>query len=218
MLGSSKAPRVAVKLVAATAITAALTLVSQAVVASLTATAKNTTPQSISTATLKLIMEASERPGLSAGFSTPITATAPGDVMNRFIDLSNVGSLAGQSPTLQAQDIPSTTLTTDPINGLQVTVLECSRNFTPNSGDCSGTLTTALTPTPVNALTTAPRALTLSSLAPGSTVHLKLSLSLPAGSETTTNGVLPGGSVQGLTSTLTWTFSESARAATNSNA
>jgi hypothetical protein len=51
----------------------------------------------------------------------------------------------------------------------------------------------------------------------GATTYLKIAISLPASSEVTTNGVLPGGTIQGLTSTITWTFTQTQRAGTTTN-
>ena len=41
-----------------------------------------------------------------------------------------------------------------------------------------------------------------------------MTTTLPDQNETTTNGTLPGGTIQGLSTTLTFTFSETQRAAT----
>lgn len=189
-------------------------LVGSSVFASLSATANNTSAQSVTTATLKLTQAASGVAGLTAGLTTAVSGMAPGDTINRFIDLSNAGTMAGQAMTLKVADSAATVLTTDAVNGLQVTVKECTVAYTTVTGACSGTETTAVAATPANTLLSAQSA-TLSTLAAGSTVHLKFIINLPAGSEVTTNGTLPGGTVQGLTSLLTWTFSETQRTATN---
>ena len=201
-----------------TATLGGVALTSQSVLASLNATAFNTTAQSISTATLKLTQAASGQAGLTAGFTTAVTGVAPGDTINRFIDLTNGGTMNGQLMTIKLADATNTVLTTDPVNGLQVVVTECSVAFTATTGACSGTTTTDLASTSANAIAATAQALTVSSTAAGAVVHLKFAISLPAGSETTANGVLPLGTVQGLTSTLTWTFSETQRLATNTNA
>ena len=70
-------------------------LVSSSVFASLTATAFNTSPQSVSTGTLKLSQAPSGVAGLTGGFLTAIAAMAPGDTVNRFVDVTNAGTLAG---------------------------------------------------------------------------------------------------------------------------
>ena len=189
-------------------------LVGSSVFASLTATANNTSAQSVSTSTLRLTQAPSGVAGLTAGFVSAVTAMAPGDTVNRFVDVSNIGTMAGQSMTLKVADSAATVLTTDAVNGLQVTVKECTVAYTTVSGLCSGTETTVVSLIPANTLLTAQSA-TFASFAAGSTTRLKFIISLPAGSENTANGTLPTGTVQGLTSQLTWTFTEAQRTATN---
>ena len=189
-------------------------LVGSSVFASLTATANNTSAQSVSTSTLRLTQAPSGVAGLTAGFVSAVTAMAPGDTVNRFVDVSNIGTMVGQSMTLKVADSAATVLTTDAVNGLQVTVKECTVAYTTVSGLCSGTETTVVSLIPANTLLTAQSA-TFASFAAGSTTRLKFIISLPAGSENTANGTLPTGTVQGLTSQLTWTFTEAQRTATN---
>ena len=208
---SSKIVKLATFSIAAVA---GVSLISSSVFASLTATAFNTSAQSVSTSTLKLTQAQSGVAGLTAGFVSAVTAMAPGDTVNRFVDVSNIGTMAGQSMTLKVADSAATVLTTDAVNGLQVTVMECPVAYTTGTGLCSGTETTVVALTPANTLLTAKTA-TFASFAAGSTTRLKFIISLPAGSENTANGTLPTGTVQGLTSQLTWTFTEAQRTATN---
>ena len=191
-------------------------LVGGTVYAGLTATTFNTTPHSVGVGTLKLTQAPSGVAGLTGGFSTAITLMAPGDTINRYIDLTNGGTLDAYQTTLKVADGATTTLTTDATNGLQVTVKMCTVAYTTGTGACSGTETTPMAATPANTL------LSMQSLsglltAAGAVDHLKFVLALPAGSEVTTNGTLPGGTVQGVTSTLTWTFVETERPATSTN-
>ena len=51
----------------------------------------------------------------------------------------------------------------------------------------------------------------------GQQIHLKFAMTLPAGSEVTTNGVEPAGTVQGKSASLTWTLTETMRDATTTN-
>ena len=140
---------------------------------------------------------------------------APGDTINRFIDVTNGGTLAGASWTLGLADSAATKLTTDAVNGLQVVVKECTGLYVTVTGACSGTETTMATTT-ANALLS-PIALTVAGadLLPAAVAHMKFIISLPASSEVTTNGTLPGSTIQGLTSLLTWTITETQRAGTN---
>ena len=186
-------------------------LVGSSVFASLSATATNISgTQSISTATLKLVQVAAGN-GLTAGFTTAVSGVAPGDTINRFIDLSNTGTMAGSAMNLKVADTNATVLTTDPSNGLQVLVKECPTAYAAVTGTCSAGETTAVAQTSANTLLGV-QTVTLSTLAPSTTVHLKFIITLPTGSEVIANGVIPGTSVTGLTSLLTWTFNEAQRA------
>ena len=185
-------------------------LVSSSVFASLTATAFNATAQSVQTGTLKLTQAPSGVAGLTGGFSTAMTAMAPGDTVNRFVDVTNGGTLAGQTMTFKVTEGTSSVLTTDATNGLQVIVKECTVVYTIGTGLCSGAETTAIASTSANTLLGA-QTITFSSLLAGAVAHLKVGITLPAGSEVTINGGLPTGTVQGLTSLLTWTFNETLR-------
>jgi len=199
-----------------TATVGGVALVGSSVFASLTATANNTAAHSITSGTLKLTQAASGVAGLTAGFTTAVNAVAPGDTINRFMDLTNAGTLAGASITLGVVDSAATKLTTDAVNGLQVTVKECTVAYTTVTGACSGTETTMLAATSANVLLSA-QSLTVAAadLLAAGVAHTKFIISLPASSEVTTNGTLPGATIQGLTSLLTWTFTETQRAGTN---
>ena len=211
---SSKVVKIAIF---ATAVTGGVTLISSSVFASLSATAFNTSGQTVSTGTLKLTQAASGQTGLTGGFTTAISGMAPGDQVNRFIDVTQAGTLNAASMTFKVADANTTTLTTDATNGLQVTVKECSVAYTATTGVCSGTETTALAKGSANALLTE-KALTLNASDltgnASNVAHLKIVVDLPAGSEVTANGTLPVGTVQGVSSSLTWTFTEAQRTAT----
>ena len=192
-------------------------LVSSSVFAALTASASNTSGGSVTTGTLILTQAPSGVTGITGGFATAITSMAPGDVVNRYVDLTSSGTLNSASMTLGASGSPSNALTTTGTAGLQVTIKECSVAWT-NTGTCSGTQTTDLASASVLSLVT-PASLTLqaNSLLSGAVIHLQIGIALPAGSEVTVNGVLPGGTVQGLTTAVTWTFTETQRIATTTN-
>lgn len=205
-----------VGLLAASGVTVVgLTLTGIGVYAGLNATASNATPQTASSGTLSLTMGAN-----GTGFTTNIALLAPGDVVNRYVDLTNGGTLAGQALTLGVVDGTPTKLSTDAINGLHVTVTSCSGGaapaWTPGAGTCTGTgATTSVLATNValSALGT-PVSLVAGAQAAGFVHHLQLSITLPNQTETTANGVLPGGTIQGLSASLTWTFTEAQRTAT----
>ena len=139
----------------------------------------------------------------------------PGDTVNRYINLTNGGTLDAINPTLQISATPANALTTSATAGIQVTIKNCTVDWT-NAGVCSGTQTTALAATAASALGSA-AALTLPSTLAGAVSHLQISIALPAGTENTLNGVLPGGTIQGLTTAITWTFNETERTGTTTN-
>jgi hypothetical protein len=197
-----------------TAVVGGIAIVSSSVYASLNAQTYNTAAQAVSTDTLKLTMASSTVAGLTGGVTTPIANVAPGDIVNRFLDLSNTGTMAGSTLDLMISATVSTALTSNSSAGLQIAIFECATDWTTVSGLCSGTAgTQVMASTPATTLVAGHVPVTVSSLASGATNHLRLQLTLPAGSEVTTNGVLPVGTVQGLTSNLTWTFTEVQRAA-----
>jgi hypothetical protein len=180
-------------------------LVSSNVFAALTATASNTTGGSVTTGTLSLTLAPSTVPGITGGFTTAITAMAPGDTVNRYIDLTNAGTLDGVTPTLLISSVDSNTILNNPTTGLQVSISACTVAWT-NTGTCSGTTTSVIASTPVATLKSAAQSITLPSVLAGGLNRLKISIALPASSEVTINGVLPVGTVQGLTAALTWSF------------
>lgn len=192
-------------------------LVASNVFAALTATANNTSGGSVTTGTLKLELNASTVSGITGGFATAITAMGPGDTFNRYIELKNTGTLDGASPTLQLSTTDSNTLVNNPTTGLQVTIQACSIAWT-NTGTCGETTTSVLTSTPVSTLKASAQNLTLPSVLTGATNYLKISTVLPAGTENVLNGVLPVGTVQGLSASLTWNFIIQERAAIVNNA
>jgi len=201
--------------IAGVAVMGGTALVSSSVFASLTATATNTSGGSVATGTLSLTQAASGVAGITGGFTTAISAMGPGDTVNRSINLTNGGTLDAINPTLQISATPSNALTTSATAGIQVTIKNCTVDWT-NAGVCSGTQTTALAATAASALGSA-AALTLPSTLAGAVSHLQISIALPAGTENTLNGVLPGGTIQGLTTAITWTFNETERTGTTTN-
>ncbi|MFM6841502.1 MAG: TasA family protein [Candidatus Planktophila sp.] len=190
-------------------------MVASNVFAALTATATNTSGGSVTTGTLKLEYAAS---GSSGGFATAITAMGPGDTVNRYIDLNNTGSLDGETPTVQIASSDSNTLVNDAAKGLQLSIRACSVAWTQTgAGTCSGTETVVLASVPAATLKSAASNITLPTLLAAGTNRLKLTISLPAGNENTINGVLPVGTVQGLTAALQWSFVIQERTATNTS-
>jgi hypothetical protein len=182
------------------------------VYAGLQATASNAAAQTVTSGTLKLVYADN-----GVGFSQSILLMAPGDVVNRFVDLSNTGTLAGKNLTLGVADASSTKLTTDATNGLHVTVSSCTVAWVvaANTGTCAGTTTVLLNNAALSALVSSPSSLVSGAVA--SAYQLKISLTLPDQNEITTNGTLPVGTIQGLSASLTWSFNEAQRDAATTN-
>ena len=135
----------------------------------------------------------------------------PGDTIQRSVDLTSSSSDPLGSLSLTTSAAPSSLLDTDPTNGLQMTITECSVPWTESGTSpaftytCSGTTTSVLASraligsniglSGLNVLTSA-----------NSTDHLRVTLSLPASA---------GNTFQGLSSTVTYAFTGTQRAATN---
>ena len=186
-----------------------LLLTGTGVYAALSATAFNTTAEAVTSGTLKLTLADN-----GAGFSQAVSNVAPGDVVNRYVTLTNGGTLDGKDLKLGVADATPSLLTSDATKGLRVTVSSCPTAWTATSGACSGTPTVVLASTALSSLRTTAAAFTTTTVVAGAVQHLQLSLTLPDQVETTVNGLLPNPTIQGLTAALTWTFSENQRAAT----
>ena len=101
--------------------------------------------------------------------------------------------------------------------GLQIAIFECGSQWGADGKCGSGAGTQVMPSTPAATLLTTPTTVSVASLAAGTTSHLRLQITLPAGSEVTTNGTLPATTIQGVTSNLTWTFTEAQRLATTTS-
>ncbi len=202
--------------IVATAVVGGAGIVSSNVFASFTATASNTSGGSITSGTLKLVLAPSTVPGITNGFTGAIANMGSGDVVNRFIDLTNSGTLDGSSPTLQIAVSESNTLTANPTKGLQIAISSCSIAWTA-LGACNETTTVVMTSRPLSTVVTSAQSLTLASNLAGSVNRLKVSTTFPNSTENVVNGALPVNTVQGLSASLTWSFVILERAATTTN-
>ncbi len=136
------------------------------------------------------------------------TGVAPGDTIQRAVDLSSVGNIGLAAITLTTTASPSSKLDTDATNGLQLAIDACSTAWTESAGppytySCSGTTRTVLASRPVIGSDLALSNLT--ALTAGSTDHLRATLTLPATADN---------SFQGLSSGLGFVFTGTQRAAT----
>ena len=182
-------------------------LATAGVYAGLSATA--TGSESVSSGTLNMTLTAD---GTSSGFSTFTPKMAPGDTDNVYVNVNNTGTLATASGmTLAVAGSPLNALTNGSVagEGLTLTATQCSVAWTVATGVCSGTTTSILANTQLSALATATSLSNVPSLvaSTGQLAHVQFSLGL-VGTETSTNGVAPGSTIQGLTAALTFTFTE----------
>ena len=194
--------------------TLSLGAMSSSAFTSLNAVATNASPVITTSGTLKLIQADN-----GSGFTTAISNMAPADTVNRYVNYTNSGLLPATGLTVSVADGTPTLLTTDGTKGLQVTISSCSVAWTAATGVCSVTTTPLLASTSLLSLKTTPGVLIASPtvIAPSAVEYLKFSIVLPNTTETTTNGVLPGGTVQGLSASLTWTLTEVQAAAATTN-
>jgi hypothetical protein len=192
------------------------TIAGQSVVASLNATAFNTVAQQISAGTMKLDLANSGN-----GFGQNITNVVPGDVINRYVTLTNSGSINGIGLSLKTAQTGTASLISDGTAGvttqaLRLTVKSCPVAWDVVNGTCAGTPATELSATPIGSLTSA-TTLASSTMNSGAIKYLQMSISLPDQNETTVNGALPANTVQGGSVNVTYTFDLAQRTATTTN-
>lgn len=142
------------------------------------------------------------------------TGIVPGDTIQRAVDLTNSGNQNLASITLTTvTQTASTLLDSDTTNGLQMTIDKCSlaggwtESAFPYTYTCpAGTITHPLVSRPIIGSTIALTGTTLSALTAAGVDHLLVTLTLPA--------IAPN-TLQGLSSTIQYTFTATQRAATN---
>jgi spore coat-associated protein N len=169
-------------------------------------TSSTSASQSISSGTVSIALGAS---GPANRLAVAATNLVPGDTVQRAVDLTSNSSDPLGSVSLQTSASPSNALTTDP-NGLTVKVDKCSVAWT-ESGTapaytytCSGTTTSILAATAAGSTSNLP---SLAALTSGSsTDHLVVTLALPSAA---------GNTLQGLSTTITYSFTGTQRAATS---
>lgn len=166
-------------------------------------------PQTISTGTVVIALGAT---GASTNrLNVNASGIAAGDTIQRTVDLTNSGTLSLASITLGMSASTSSLLDTDATNGLQTVIDECSVPWTEGGTapaytyTCSGTTTPILSSTSVFALKSTPATLAgVAALSPSGTDHLRVTLTLPS---------TAGNTFQGLTSTVSYNFLGTQRAA-----
>jgi hypothetical protein len=143
------------------------------------------------------------------GYAVPVTTTGflPGDSMTRAVNLVNDGNSPLGSVTLSSAATAGSVLTTDTVNGLQLTVKKCSVAWTQGGTasapaySCSGT-ETVIGSGPVVTNMTINGAAALNA---GGTDYLTFAISLPASADN---------SFQGKSASLSLTFTGTQRTGT----
>jgi hypothetical protein len=169
----------------------------------------STTAQSQTDATGTVILDHGV---LTNRLSVGATDIAPGDTLQRGFALRNNGSLDMASIVMNVSAPTSSALDTDATNGLEVKIDKCSIAWvesvtTPYTYTCAGTTTSVLAYTPVATVKATPATLSsLAALTSGSTDQLVATVRLPS---------TAGNTLQGLSSTLSISFTGTQRAATS---
>ena len=171
-----------------------------------TSTTSAATPIDSGTVTIALGSAGTAANRLTVGAS----GLVPGDTVQRAVQLSNTGTQNLASITLTSTASPSSLLDTDTSNGLQLLIQACSVAWTEGgvapayTYTCSGSTSTVLASRPVIGSTLALSNLTTTTA--GNTDNLLATLTLPS---------TAGNTLQGLSSTITFTFTGTQRTATN---
>ena len=173
-----------------------------------TFTSSTSASQSVSSGTVTIALGATGAATnrLTVGASN----VAPGDTIQRSVDLINQGSIDLASVTLTTSATTSSLLNTDTTNGLQMAVDRCSTAWTEGGTapaytyTCSGTASTVLASTPVVWSNLALS--NVSALTHGNTDHLRVTLTLPSGA---------GNTLQNQSSVVQYTFTGTQRAGAN---
>ena len=191
-------------------------MVGQGVLSSLNTTVSNVSPQNAAAGTMKLDLA-----NAGNGFSTSITNLAPGDVVNRYVTLTNSGSLDGIGLSLKTAQSGTGSLISDgtgsvTTKALKLTVNECDVAWNTSTGQCTGTLSTQIISTTIGSLTSPSNF--ADGLMPSTDVrYLQMKIELPNQDETTVNGVFPTNTVQNGSVNINYTFDLAQRVATTTN-
>jgi spore coat-associated protein N len=174
-----------------------------------TFTSSTSASQSISSGTVSIALGATG--AVTNRLTVNATSIVPGDTIQRSVDLTNSSSDPLGSVSLTTTAAPSSLLDTDGTNGLQMTITSCSVPWTESGTSpaftysCSGSTSTVLASRAVIGSNISLSSLNVLSSATG-TDHLRVTLTLPSSA---------GNTFQGLSSTITYAFTGTQRAATN---
>jgi hypothetical protein len=164
---------------------------------------------SVTSGTLSLDLNAA-----NSTASLPMTAAGfvPGDSISRSVDLVNSGNLAFAGIQMTSTATTPSVLTTDTVNGLQLSVKSCPVTWTESlvNGVATYTCSGAVTPIAAGPAVNMVGLNGLTSFNPNATAnatdHLVVTLTLPAGADNT---------FQGKTSALSISFTGTQRTATS---
>jgi predicted ribosomally synthesized peptide with SipW-like signal peptide len=167
-------------------------------------TSTTSASQDVTAGTVNIALAAS---GVDNTLNVPVAGVLPGDKVEKLVKLTNGGNSALNNITLDTSaGATGSLLTSDPVNGLQLTIENCATAWTGTAAPytCTGGATTVLASSPI--LTVTPKTLAnLSSLTAGQFDNLMVTTALPASAPNT---------LQGLTSTIGFTFTATQRTAT----
>lgn len=173
--------------------------------ASASFTTSTAAEQTVSSGTVALELGAD---GTAANqLTVAATDVAPGDTIQRTVDLLNTGSLDLAAVTLTTSATTSSLLDTDPTNGLQLVVESCPVTWTETVTEqgtttaCSDVVTTVVASRPVIGADLDLGA--IAALSAGTTSHLRVTLTLPQTADNT---------FQGQSSVIDYTFAGVQRA------
>ena len=215
MIEATKKKRTWRPLAGAAIVISVAAIAGQSVLASLNATAFNTTAQNINTGTLKLEFT-SDIP--SVGFGQGISNLVPGDVVNRYITIQNTGTLNGKDLKLGLAATGGTTkLLSDVSKGLQITVRSCAIAWTLSDSGCANPIM-EISKRPLQDLISTPAVFsTNSTLSATGKQFLQVKIELPDQNEVVENGALSTDTIQGRSVDLKYTFDLAQEAATTKN-
>lgn len=207
---------VAPPLAVAIAASSVLVLTGFGAFGALNAEVSNPSAQAVSAGTLVLALADNGQ-----GFTENVSDLAPGDVVNRYVVLTNSGTLAGDTLTLEVSATGDTSLIDDGTLGvtteaITLVISSCPGAWDATDGSCDGTPVALNTAATLGGLGSA-ISLGAGTFAPSATKNLQISLTLPDQDETTVNGVFPDDTVQGKSVAVTYTFGVLQRTATTTN-
>ncbi|NBU32248.1 MAG: hypothetical protein EBS36_03650 [Actinobacteria bacterium] len=156
------------------------------------------------------------------GFSQSVSNLAPGDVVNRYVNLTNGGSLDAKSLSLKITSTGTASLITNGVapvttKAVTVTVNSCTGTWTVATGVCSGTVQSEISATPLSTFATAQDFAANPTLASLAGLNLQIKVTLPDQDETTTDGTPPANTVQNGSVNLSYLFYEAQRTSTTTN-